>query len=764
MITDDPGLNSGYGIIGSRLADYLYTRGHQIEYIGWQGKGTTDKPYKIHKPPPKDKWGATIFSDIISRFQPDIVWSTGDIWMSYNIAMYKSADSYHSIWYAPIDSEGMTDVLPHQGIPIPVQTAISRFNTVIGYTEFAKNEVNKIVPNKCNKFIYPGYDDENIYRIPEEQSLKMKETLTGSKDTFLVMYVSRNGQRKNPIGALHGFLEAGIPNSKLYYHCLYQEQMGYDIKKEVERSNASDKVILSSVPIGQGVSREVMNRLFNAADVHILVSAREGFGMTYLEMAAVGTPSIYTDANCVKEFGQHIGLGIKPIVRYPEAITHSVMQIVSPKDVANALKKLYKDKKLRERISESAQAFASEYTWDKVLNRWSDLIENIDVSKNAVFVSPHEKTRETFPHFIKGDKYKVAIASSWNEKCGIARYTKDLATNMEERPVILAPDTSDGDLHGIKAYKCWTRQRDSLQTLYKTIRNLKPTVLHFQNEWSFIHRNLPIYIALWEQLYECGIPIITTFHTMPTNAVDPMARSYCDKVAAVLQTGFGIVHTDEYYDIIKEYEPELAERITVLYHGVEWFNNTGITKNNVMTFVSSGFAHASKGFEYCIKASKLLNEPHKMIIQTSAHPLDPSQQVYLNRLKEMAKDAPNVEIIDTYLKDEEICELYARSHIGVFMYAVMSAQGVSGSATTCVGAGTPVITTNSPSFSAMKQFPTVPFNHQKLAEEMSRIINNPDVYQNLVSTAELYRETYRWEKMAKKHEELYRKLHETGKL
>ena len=767
LVSDHPDLQSGYGIIFDHIANYLIAQGHEIAYIGWHHRpGLAKKSYKIYTVTRKeDKWGVNIFPAAIDEFRPDIVLTTGDIWMCYHIALFKSRDSFQSVWLAPIDSEGMVPTIAHAGgKPIPVQTAMRLFNHIVAQTEFGRAEINKFLgTDACTEVMYPGYDSETIFPVSESEKRKAKKILTGSEDTFLVLYISRNGSRKNPIGAMEAFALADIPNSKMYFHCHHHEPQGFNLNEAAKALGIENKVILSSVPVGAGVSRSVLNKLYNAADVHLLLSVREGFGLTFLESAAVGTPSIFTNANCVKEFGQRIGIGVKPVATLHEPITHSVMQIPDVKEAARALKRLWENKRgLGERLGQSTVAFAKQYTWEKVLPRWGALISSVDTTKNAPYLSPHEKTKRSFPLIVKPPYEKLAMVSTWNERCGIARYTRKLVERFSTKPLILAPDTSEGSSDGFEAIKCWSRNKETLQELYGAIRSRGITMVHFQSDWAFTMANIATYLALFEQLRASGIKTLMTFHTMPTNSTDPMAKSFARRTADLLHPMHaGIVHNEDFLHVMETLEPVVAKRIHVINHGVEIFNDP-VEKEKIFTCISSGFAHQSKGFEYCVDASRELSMPHKMIIQTSVHPLDTGgQRAYVDNLLEKAEDAPSVQVINKYTTDREVSEAYARAHLGLFMYGTMSAQGVAGGASVCLGTGTPVITSQSPAFGAMKSFPQVIMNAAALATMITEVYERPLKQGELAAMAIAYRDLYSWSEIAREHEALYKRIRES---
>lgn len=767
LITDHPYLTTGYGIIGDHLAKHLISKGHTVEFIAWQTGATeleVDKtfPFAIHRTDAMtDRYGLNILPVVVERFKPDIVWTTGDIWMCYHVPLFESAESYQSIWYAPIDSEGMLDEIKGGANtqPIAVKLALRKFDCIIGQTKFASNVVNEqLGTQKSTRAIYPGYDKDNIFPLSKERKLAAKKLLTGSDDCFLATFVSRNGTRKNPLGAMEAFVKADIPNSYLYMHCPLLEEMGYDLPKAVKKFKEDKRIILSDVKPGKGLSRAALNHIYNAGDIHILISSREGFGMTYLESAAAGVPSIYTNANCVKEFGEQIGFGVDPVAHTWDIWTHSINQIVSSDDAAKVLRFCHDNPAALEEKSKSCLQFAAEHSWEKFCEEWEDVMMNsVSVSKNKEYITPHEKRRKQFAPIKPRQENSVALVTTWNERCGIARYSSNLVKNLSIQPNILVPDTSNFT-EGHHVIRCWRRQNDNLQGMYSVINSLRNKTLHFQMDWAFIMKNLSFYIPFLDQMNRCGINIIFTFHTIPTSVSDPYGKFYCEKIDEILRYSKGIFHCDHHMNVVLEYNPDLKDRCFRINHGVELYSGS-VPKNQEFTFVSSGFAHRSKGFQHIIKASQKLSFPHRLIIQTSAHPLDPQQGMYIDELKNMCANDKHIEIIDDYLTDAQVSDLYASSHLGVFMYETIPSQGCSGSASTCVGAGTPIISSNSPAFNSFVDFPKTDISVNKIATMMETYYNSyvekNNLWNDLLSLTDDYRRVNSWENVAKMHEQLY---------
>lgn len=108
--------------------------------------------------------------------------------------------------------------------------------------------------------------------------------------------------------------------------------------------------------LGQ-VPRSEIRRHFANADVFVLPTLAESFGLVHLEAMAMGVPVI-TTPNCGSVVRDGVDGFIVPI-RDPAALAERIEQLVT-------------DRSLRERMSSNARARAAEFTW----SRFSELLMN----------------------------------------------------------------------------------------------------------------------------------------------------------------------------------------------------------------------------------------------------------------------------------------------------------------------------------------------------------------------------------------------------
>jgi glycosyltransferase involved in cell wall biosynthesis len=157
----------------------------------------------------------------------------------------------------------------------------------------AKNKVFKYVPHGLNPDIYKPIN-------PEDKELKKFKINFFNKDIpeFIVFFNSRNIRRKqipDTMLAFRAFLDT-LPKEKadkckMVLHTEAVTDAGTDLYKVKEYffdENYPNAIKFSH----QKLSQQELNYLYNIADVQILLTSNEGWGLTITEAILAGTPII----------------------------------------------------------------------------------------------------------------------------------------------------------------------------------------------------------------------------------------------------------------------------------------------------------------------------------------------------------------------------------------------------------------------------------------------------------------------------------------
>ncbi len=142
--------------------------------------------------------------------------------------------------------------------------------------------------------LYNGCDTE-IFKPDGEARAKTRTGLGLENDTVAVLVPARLHSNKNPLGVLKAFLEARrTTNDKAVLLYAGGGGLEADLRAGIDSAGAAEHVRL----LGR---RDDMAGLYNAADVVLLSSFKEGFSNAVVEALACGKPVIAADVGGNRE-------------------------------------------------------------------------------------------------------------------------------------------------------------------------------------------------------------------------------------------------------------------------------------------------------------------------------------------------------------------------------------------------------------------------------------------------------------------------------
>lgn len=118
------------------------------------------------------------------------------------------------------------------------------------------------------------------------------------------------------------------------------------------RDLAARSGVADAVEFPGFVTEEEKLELFRRAWVHVLTSPKEGWGITNIEAAACGTPTIASDSPGLRDSVVHGETGF--------LVPHGDVAAL-----AERVRALIADRALRERLGAGARSFARRFTWDR---------------------------------------------------------------------------------------------------------------------------------------------------------------------------------------------------------------------------------------------------------------------------------------------------------------------------------------------------------------------------------------------------------------
>lgn len=398
---DSPTCATGFGTLNRGILTNLYKTGkYDITIIGVNYFGDYDKlqsQFKIYPAvggPNNDPYGRQKFANIVlgEDTQFDVLFMVQDSFtlefMAQVFPKLRQVKKFTSICYYPVDG-------------VPKQSwiqAMSMFDFPITYTEFARQESVLACPQIADRLnvIYHGVNVENFHPLPKKEVDDFRQQYFGHHASkFLVANVGRNQQRKDMPRTMMAFKEfkKRRPNSVLYIHAAVSDQGGnlYEAAKAIGLKPGEDVLFPGNNFTPQnGYPVEVLNLVYNSADVVVSNTLGEGWGLTSIEAMACRKPILFPNNTSLKEIigaqeerGYFIKSGDTPndFIMIPNDL-EVLRPITNIIDMAEKLVHIYDN---REEAAKKAEAgyqwVVNNLRWDKhIAPKWDKVISDAVVS------------------------------------------------------------------------------------------------------------------------------------------------------------------------------------------------------------------------------------------------------------------------------------------------------------------------------------------------------------------------------------------------
>jgi glycosyltransferase involved in cell wall biosynthesis len=314
--------------------------------------------YHTKTPDVKDRYAQEVLHFALDDFKPDIVLTVQDFWMLPKISFVLAHPGpWKWVHWGTLDSDPLD---------FYCRESLKWMHYCFFQSHHAAIEVKSKVPSLMGEVIYPSVDLK-IFNQLDKEKLKKEFKLEGFN---VLICNSRGQQRKNVPVLLDAFKEVvnEIPNTALILSSGILRAKtdddkldGYDISRFVEELDLTGHVLMPRTMQGGPIDDKTLNIQYNLADLNILASWGEGFGLPFIEAGISGVPSIGVDHSAVHEVVKNRGLLVEPKA-YAYNTDGSKYHLCHPKDLKEAIVKLLKDDKLRKQYGDEAQKFAKELT------------------------------------------------------------------------------------------------------------------------------------------------------------------------------------------------------------------------------------------------------------------------------------------------------------------------------------------------------------------------------------------------------------------
>ncbi|MBA4376613.1 MAG: glycosyltransferase family 1 protein [Anaerolinea sp.] len=356
---------------------------HVIHSLGY-GNRVVHIPAGPEVPLPKPELASYIplFAEEIQRFaaekgiQYDLIHS--HYWMS-GIA----AEILKTVWNVPVLQMFHTlGLMKNRIAPSPEEMegdyringerqVMRTADKIVAATQAEEAQLEFLYGVEAQKIVTipPGVDIARFYPIPDDEA---KEAIGHQGCPRLLLFVGRIEPLKGVdtlIRALALVRQSGILESECYSLAIIGGEP--DAPSEVMSAEmARLQALCSELGIGDLVvflgkrAQETLPYYYSAADILIMPSHYESFGMVALEAMACGTPVIASQVG-----------GLAFLVQ--DGITGFVVPGGDPLALSKTLTRLIQQPELRERLGHQAAEYAKWYSWDKITTRIKAVYEEL---------------------------------------------------------------------------------------------------------------------------------------------------------------------------------------------------------------------------------------------------------------------------------------------------------------------------------------------------------------------------------------------------
>lgn len=227
-------------------------------------------------------------------------------------------------------------------------------NTKRDLVRFYRLNPNKIVT------IYPSCDDRFRQRCKSYmiKQIQTKYKLPGA----FILYVGSLGIHKNVKTLIQAFARVAdeIPHGLVIVHGARHTTSDHTVEQEVNALGLRDRVwLLGPVPDDE------LPCFYQLADLFVLLSLNEGFGLVLLEAMACGTPILAARSGSIPEVvGDAAYLLDKP--RDPDSVAAALLEVLS------------NPKRLSE-LRAKGLARSLDFTWERTAKRTLALYEEVSI-------------------------------------------------------------------------------------------------------------------------------------------------------------------------------------------------------------------------------------------------------------------------------------------------------------------------------------------------------------------------------------------------
>ncbi len=228
--------------------------------------------------------------------------------------------------------------------------AIKNASNIIAVSESTKRDLVKFygVGEKKITVIHHGFES------PNDQKLQATSYKLPAK---YILFLSTIQPRKNLQGLIEAFKDLKTENPEISHKLVVVGRPGWKYQKILKYIDSYKDIVLY---LGHVSDKERFS-ILSKADLLVLPSFYEGFGMQILEAFEAGTPVATSNVSSMPEVAKEAAIYFNP---------HNAAEI------KNSIKAVLLDKSLADRLRQKGCERLKEFSWEKCASQTLDLIKN----------------------------------------------------------------------------------------------------------------------------------------------------------------------------------------------------------------------------------------------------------------------------------------------------------------------------------------------------------------------------------------------------
>jgi glycosyltransferase involved in cell wall biosynthesis len=313
--------------------------------------------HKVHQA--SFMWTQRVFPFLLRQDKPDVLFMPIQMLPFLKSSKQKSVVTIHDLAFLLYpETFPAKDAFLHK---LYVREAITKADHLIAITEATKQDIIKFYNTDPAKItvVYHGVDKYRFRLMQEGEENLVVDVKTKYNITKpYILYIGNVQPRKNIQGLIKAYQQLRSSTDHNYQLVIAGAKawLVEDVMKEIGENYREDIIFT-----GRFDDSELAPLLWGA-DLFVLPSFYEGFGLPILEAMACGVPTLVSNTPSLVEVGGEAALSFDP---------HSI------DDIAKVLDNIISDPDLRIEMREKGLKRVAEFSWNRCAQ------ETINVIKNA---------------------------------------------------------------------------------------------------------------------------------------------------------------------------------------------------------------------------------------------------------------------------------------------------------------------------------------------------------------------------------------------